>query len=409
MFTPPPLLKRLILLPLLIIALAIVLPPLFIDPAPQSIISPARHPAIKTHRVRLSNNIASHLYDADPFVKVQADALKKTLYSPEALLHTASSAYLLPEGTVITNDHKLLYLGDEAKETLSAKQKNYLRSWWLPKHDTITQTVANLACDEGTLYENWLFDVLPKIDILRASGQHYDRIFIPQLKYTFQKDSLSLLGIPEECLIETLPGSHLLCSQILIPELPEPAFRVSNANINSQTPTLKEKTPSAIATIRPSTVAFLRENFPPRKHPAPTPKKLFICAKNEATLFLVNEEELTEKLLEIGFVKVYQEDLSFNEQIRLFSQAQEIISLKRSLLANLVFAQPNTQVMELVGKDDSTPDHRYIASFLGIEHQTIYCQHNANTASGWLPQRGRYAKTGLIAPVEEIMTLLHNL
>lgn len=395
MFTPPPLLKKLILYPVILLLCALIIPPFYIDRAPQAVITPSTEPSLKTHRIRLSPRLHQHMQDLDPLAKSLIEQVQPQ--ESESLLHSCPDAYLLPSGTVITKEHKILQFGQEDKETLNPHQKKLLRYWWLPKHQKVNQTIAVLDCYEGELYENWLFEVLPKIGVLRASGQAYDYLLIPQMKHPYQSDSLSLLDVDKTALIESSSSTHLQCSQALIPVLPR------SIRINQQVSSTTSKN------LRPSTIAFLRECFPPRKIRCPTPKKLFICAKNEPQFYLTNEEELTTKLLEIGFVKVYQEDLNFSEQIHLFSQAQEIISLKRSILANLVFSQPGTQVMELIPKADATMDHRYISSYLGIEHQVLYCQKDPSSAQRWFSPSPHKAKVALIAPIDEIITLLHNL
>lgn len=406
MFALPSLLKKLILYPLLLLLLTLFVPPFFLSQAPKAIVTPSREPSLKTHRVRLSTHLHAHLHEVDPLVRVQRENHTQQMLEEESLLHSCPDSYLLQGGSVVTKNHKLLYLdpdgrsqtpGSRSADYLSPQQKKHLRSWWLPKHQTINQTVAQIDCEEGELYENWLFEVLPKINVLSASGQSYDYLLIPSLKYSYQQDSLALLKVDKNQLIESSPSTHLLCSEVLIPVLP--------SLDHNRPPCI----PSFSKKLRPSTIAFLRDSFPPRKLRCPTPKKLFICAKNEPQYYLTNEEELTSKLLEIGFVKVYQEDLNFAEQIHLFSQAQEIISLKRSILANLVFSQPGTQVMELVPRKKPSNDHRYISSCLAIEHQVLYCQNAPKKSTNWFSSDPYRGKEGLVAPIDEIISLLHNL
>ena len=87
------------------------------------------------------------------------------------------------------------------------------------------------------------------------------------------------------------------------------------------------------------------------------PKKIFIDrsdAKAHHNKFrsIKNENEIIDYLKSVGFKSLRIGDFNFIDQIKLFSEAKEIVGLHGGGFANLVFCEPNTKVVEL--KNETT-------------------------------------------------------
>ena len=71
---------------------------------------------------------------------------------------------------------------------------------------------------------------------------------------------------------------------------------------------------------------------------------------------IVNEEEVKNYLLSVGFKIVRLSDYSFKDQVLIFNEAEIIVGLHGAGFANMVFSKPNTKIIELkqkhhLGKD----------------------------------------------------------
>ena len=66
-------------------------------------------------------------------------------------------------------------------------------------------------------YYHWLFDVLPRIFILKnkIDIETIDYFLLPNIDLKFQKESLDLLGIPENKRISSQKFRHLSADEIL--------------------------------------------------------------------------------------------------------------------------------------------------------------------------------------------------
>ena len=66
---------------------------------------------------------------------------------------------------------------------------------------------------------------------------------------------------------------------------------------------------------------------------------------------MANEEELLPILHQHGFTLIFAENLSLPDQIRLFRNAEAIVSPHGAGLTNMIFSPPGTSVLELFATD----------------------------------------------------------
>jgi hypothetical protein len=82
---------------------------------------------------------------------------------------------------------------------------------------------------------------------------------------------------------------------------------------------------------------------------------------------IVNEEELMKYLEPFGFRRVFMEDLEVKDQIRLFSEAEIIITPHGSALAFSTFCSENATIIEILDKPLTELKHySHIAWYLGF-------------------------------------------
>lgn len=76
-------------------------------------------------------------------------------------------------------------------------------------------------------------------------------------------------------------------------------------------------------------------------------KRLYISRSKANSRRVLNEDKIINLLVPFGFEIVNSENLSFYDQMSLFSQAEIVISAHGAGLSNIVFCNPGTKVLEL--------------------------------------------------------------
>ena len=206
-----------------------------------------------------------------------------------------------------------------------------MRQLWLPKKKRISGQVAVLASTGSANYFHWLFDVLPRLEILRKSGflQNPNLSFILERPLnTFQRESLRYYGfeLPRVFFLEDFP--HIECEEMVLPSLP-----------------------GRIGDVPPWVCDFLRN---PLVGLSPTTNKknmYFITRRKTTSRNLLNEQLLLDSLASFGVQAVEPQDLTFSEQVDLFANADVVIGTHGAGLANIVFCKRNSRLLEFMASE----------------------------------------------------------
>jgi capsular polysaccharide biosynthesis protein len=222
------------------------------------------------------------------------------------------------------------------------------REWALPPR-RLEGTVAVLSTFAGRGFYHWLFDVLPRIGLLRDAGYDVDRIdafIVPIFAARYQIETLAALGIPRNKIISSYRDRHLKVEQLLVPSLP------------------REKA------IIPSWVCdFIRSSFPPKEPASFDPAdKIYIVRKQTDHGRVPNEDELAERLEEIGFKSIAMEEFTLSEKAWILSKVNTIVSPGGAGLSNIVFANPGTTVLELQTRSFPQMDAWDLANRMRLNH-----------------------------------------
>jgi capsular polysaccharide biosynthesis protein len=112
-------------------------------------------------------------------------------------------------------------------------------------------------------------------------------------------------------------------------------------------------------------VASLRP--PPGRHNL----RLYIARRQ--TRRVANQAELEAFLRARGFDTHNLENLSVDQQIDLFAQAEWVVAPHGAELGNLLFCRPGTKVLELAPDSGFKPYYSYICNKLGLSHGILPC------------------------------------
>ncbi len=198
-------------------------------------------------------------------------------------------------------------------------------------------------------YFHWMYDLLPKLELLERANISIDRVdafLVNSCSYPFQRETLNLLGIPDEKILDrTL--YHAIADHLIVPVSPFDG---------------KGK-------IAKSACDFLRRHLLP--HGTSTrrfPKRFYISRKGASYRRVQNEEEVMANLQSFGFEEVALETFSVQEQITLFSQAEVIVAPHGAGLTNLVFSQPGVTLIEILSANEFLNYYRVLSHYLDINY-----------------------------------------
>lgn len=221
----------------------------------------------------------------------------------------------------------------------------------------LDKTVAVLSAAGGNSFFHWIVDVLPRYDLLRRSPdwfQDIDYFIINDLAQGFQRDSLKLLNIPPEKLITVADYPHLQAKRLLVPSF----VRHQTCNIGNWA------------------FEFLRQALIPQtildSDDTNKIRRLYISRNKASSRRLLNEDEILENLQKKGFEKIFLEDYSLTEQIKLFATANSVIAPHGAGLTNLIFCPKNSKVLEIYSPNYVSVSYWNICNQVGLDYYYLF-------------------------------------
>jgi capsular polysaccharide biosynthesis protein/tetratricopeptide (TPR) repeat protein len=179
------------------------------------------------------------------------------------------------------------------------------------------------------MYFHWMFDVLPRLDLLDRSGIDRDAIagWLISHHLPFQQETLAHLGIPAAKILTPEQYPHLQADHLIVPSFPgSPAWMPQWA------------------------CQWLRQQFlddAASQSAAVAATRLYISRKDTTSRRIINETAVMELLRDFGFQCVTLESRSVPAQAALLTTAEVVISPHGGGLTNLVFCRPGTKVIEI--------------------------------------------------------------
>ncbi|MFP4007427.1 MAG: glycosyltransferase family 61 protein [Spirulinaceae cyanobacterium] len=221
--------------------------------------------------------------------------------------------------------------------------------WKLPPVYFLEGKVASLTSTKGEIYFHWMFDLLPKLELLKLGGvelETIDYFVVNSIQSEFQKKSLKSLGIPAEKIIESNRYPHIKAEKLFAPSLPS----------------LPGNPPRWVC-------QFLRQGFLKEAQNNVQPlERLYLSRKTARYRKVLNEDKVWEILKNLGFKTVELEGLSIEGQAAIFNQAKIIIAPHGAGLTNLVFCAPGTKVIEIYSPNYVNVCYYSLCQELGLDY-----------------------------------------
>ena len=212
--------------------------------------------------------------------------------------------------------------------------------------------VLDLTTLGAVVYTHWIFDLTPKVKVVEDLGfdiTSFDKIIVNSFNSSFQRDTLSRLGIPAEKIValNKLPNKEYICKS---------RVGVSNVRQNLATP---------VWVLR-----YTRELFKPEPVQGDF-SRVYISRRKASRRKVINEDAVERLLRNFNFNIVYAEDFSISEMAFIMKQAKVVVGPHGAGLANIAFCSKGTKVLELFSFHLSQ-EYWLFSERLGLDYSCLH-------------------------------------
>jgi len=249
-------------------------------------------------------------------------------------------------GVVVTPDDAVLV--DASHAFVHDQRHHPIRVRWRFGPPTeVDGVVGVVAANYGWTYYHWMFDVLPRIELLRRAGYdvaRLDALAVNEIWAPFQSETLERMGAPRLLDVRRDGSTHLQAHRLVVP---------STVGESGVPPLWAGQ--------------FLRGLFADALRPCG--ERLLYLRRGEATSRRVHDEDrLVDALEARGFEAVTCDRLSVADQAQLLSSAAVVIAPHGGSVANTVFCRPGTTVFELFPETFVNPVYWALANQIGLDY-----------------------------------------
>jgi capsular polysaccharide biosynthesis protein len=216
--------------------------------------------------------------------------------------------------------------------------------FWLPSLQKLTGRVAVLNTQHSHNFYHWMCDIAARLSSLRRLGLEADYYLVDCLA-SYQQQALTALGIVPSQRIQPHCRLLLEAEELLVPSWPTPTCWRHFGGWLSES---------------------LQANEPAAS------RRIYISRRKTGIRGIMNEAELQSLLNRFDFQTHSFEEYPLARQAQLVRQAELIVAPHGAGLANLLFAQPGTQVIEIFPEQRNNPLlFPRLSRALGLHHQQV--------------------------------------
>jgi len=265
-------------------------------------------------------------------------------------------AYSFNQANININSSSFVYNNSiiiERFPYIDPQCSNY-SSGFLLKHNTnkglISKNISLITIPCGIFlggngawnYYHWIIEILPKLQFLTDLSKeygHYPLFFSEDvLNIPSFHESLKVFNLPNEFIFLRKSHSYIVDKIIYISTPNQLVFNIKN-HITWQ---------ASFCFTRSESIQYLKDNLllipqTSSMQEEKSDRKLFLARRNNRRSY--NQNEVYNILSKVGFIEIYMEDYSFQEQIQLFSKAQYIIGPTGAAWTNLIFCKSTVKCL----------------------------------------------------------------
>jgi len=287
-------------------------------------------------RIILQNQIP-----ARPFYSISLRGAH--VFGPSVMVVTAS-------GTVICEVSK------EWGVYLDTPEASWIqRRFFLPKPRHLAGKTFLLASTGAETFNHWMMESLPRLALWKMAGGLIGKIdhwLVSRKSPSFVRESLNLLGIPWERVLDFGENQHWSCETLELFSL------ASDWGM-----------PSALS------VNFLRASFGVPTASG-TGKRFYLVRGETRDRRVIDEPDLVAALGKEGFEPLNSGRLGIRATAAALAGAEWIIAPHGAALTNMVFAPPGCRILEIFNPSFTNPCYRMLAARC---HHKYSCYYGAPT------------------------------
>jgi len=210
-------------------------------------------------------------------------------------------------------------------------------------------------------YYHWILEILPRLSLIEQFQELQTiPLIIPNNLGAIQRESLQMVGISPERTLEFDNGYWQV-------------EKLYFANLLSMT---GNPSPRAVAWLRSRFLKDLNpETFSSKGH-------YYITRRDASRRLILNEDKIIAYLEDKGFEVICPGELSFTDQIKVFSNANIVVAPHGAGLTNMVFAPENATLVELFPDDYINGCYWALANVCGHNYAFI-CGHSEGADAGF--------------------------
>jgi hypothetical protein len=305
-------------------------------------------------------------------------------YPPLYLAHIRNGRLLGRDGVVLTSDGRVLEESTFAWGLPPAQWPIFSRlsaPQIKEKQGAMLTLLSPVSAKPN--YFHWWMDTLPRLAIAEASGLRHFQVIVPENMEDWQRESLERLGYPSDRW-EPFGDEHWRVESLLFPSL------LGYSGM-----------------VRPWAASWLRRKIGPSKSAAGK-RRIYLRRAKAGYRQVANESELVPILKSFKFESYETQGMPLADQVKLFSGAECVVSIHGAGLANLLFAPPNTRVVEFMSPYPAYTNTCYysLCSALGLRYAVIFGKHPDPIPEGGVSRRWR--EDLIVTPdvLEETLSML---
>ncbi len=265
--------------------------------------------------------------------------------------------------SIITSDNELVdhfSYQYHTEKKMSAAENKILKQQFFTKPQHIDGTLFSTLSGYGPTVNiaHWFFDSFSRIYLLKEAGllDQVDYFLVPSFRFDYQKDSLNQLGIKDEQIIPAKEDVHYIAKNLVVASHPR-----GNRSF-----------------LLPKWISdFTKDTFLSSKSMKDinSPKKIYVSRKDSKLRQVINEKEVEEFLEKEGFTSVQMSHYSLLEKVKLFHNADIIISPSGAGLTSLFFCRENSNVVELFPEGFVHTHYYNMALHAGVNYYYMICKN----------------------------------
>jgi Glycosyltransferase 61 len=312
---------------------------------------------------------------SNPLPKTVHQSIRRQFVMDEAYPYPETFVASIPKGRatergfVITPDGQFLkdvstYFHDPTLQI----DRALAADWKLEPLVDVDGTVAVLATEGATLYYHWLFQLLPRYELIKRAGfdpSAIDYFFVNSQKSRFQRETLARLGIEPSKIISGDQVPHLRARQLIVPSVPLGG-----------------------GCFRPWMIEFLRSSYLPEDAPSNfvPGTKYYISRAGAGYRRVLNEEQVLRMLQARGFQVLEMEKLSVPEQAAVMASCEVLVAPHGGGMSNIIFCSPGAKVVEIYSPELVATYFWKLSNRLGIDYYYLLGKGNPATLDSDYPQ-----------------------